>query len=400
MSQRHFFTIRIVAVKELRDFFRDPRSLVLSLVLPIILFPLLFWVLKDDKVASLPENRVFLIAAESDIVSDHFIFDSEMVNLTILDQKYPVDWRNRFDALLISDPQTERPVILYDNSDPVSISAFSYLELTNSKKNKLTVTDSVTDMIEPEMGLPMFLSEEAAGKMFLGLILPFVFFIFAITCPLPGSADLSSGEKERGSLEPLLSTAAPRSGIILGKLTAATLIGLCSVSAYILGIYISYRITPEIIGEGVMSFPLSSAQIALLMVLLLLMTSLFAAIEICAGFITRSVREAQLLAMPLLMIGMGAVYTAQSVDFIHKAWFYAHLPLVNIALAIRETALDRMILTDILAAVIWSLCYLVLISLLAINMFQKEFSLVKNNRHKTLLDRFRNRQYSKKKQEF
>lgn len=394
MSQKHLFIIGIVAQKELKDFFRDPRSIFLSLVLPIVLFPLLFWVLSEDKETSIREDRVFQIGVESGFATDQFNYNSEKIILSFLNQKHPFNWRNEYDALLITEPKTNGPLILYDNSNPVSISAFAYLEQINTKTSIMPVTSSDNDQIETDIGYPLFTPDEAAGKMFLGLILPFVFFIFAITCPLPGSADLSSGEKERGSLEPLLSTATPRRGIVLGKLAAASITGIFSVCAYILGIYISYIITPEIIGEKTMSFPFSFTQITVLSFLLICMTSLFAAIEICAGFITQSVREAQLLATPLLMIGMGAVYTAQNLDLANKAWFYTHLPLVNIALAVREAALDRMIPADILAAFFWSLFYIILITLLAINMFQKEFSLVKNNRKEALLAKLRFRQYS------
>jgi len=369
--------IRIVAVKELKDFFRDPRSLALSLGLPLVLFPLLFWVLSDNKPVTVQSDRIFQIGIDPAVTIDPAILDSEFLFLCETDENYPLNWRNEYDALLWLDVQEGRTMIIYDNSNPLSISAFRYLDTILSGPPELSHPVLKQEVSLPQTARPMFSQEDADGKMFLGLILPFIFFIFAITCPLPGAADLSSGEKERGCLEPLLSTAAPRSGLILGKLAAASLIGLCSVSAYILGVYLSCLISPDILGPQTMTFSLTFGQIGVLSLLLLLLTCLFTAVEICAGFITKSIREAQLLVMPLLMVGMGAVYTAQSLEIAHKSWIYSHLPLVNLALAVRETALDRMITADVASAIVWSLIYLILMTFLAVRMFQKEFSLVK-----------------------
>lgn len=369
--------IRIVAVKELKEFFRDPRSVLLSLVLPLILFPLLFWVLSGNKEPSMEETHFFHIGLEPGIKEYPLLENTQEITYAYLEKPLPFNWRNDYHAILISNPAGEVPLILYDNSDPQSISAFNYLQSQYLPSNPVegkSEGDAIATQMIPDNGKPLFSQEEASGKMFLGLILPFMFFIFSITCPLPAAADLSSGEKERGSLEPLLSTAASRRGIILGKLSAASIAGLCSVCAYILGILISSYVTPEILGDEVMIFPLRGSQIAVLAFLLAGLTILFTAIEMCAGFITRSVREAQLLAMPLLMIGMGAVYTAQNLKIGHQSWIYAHIPLVNIALSIKEAALDRMILEDIAAAFCWIMVYIVLMISLGIKMFQKELS--------------------------
>ena len=165
-----------------------------------------------------------------------------------------------------------------------------------------------------------------------------------------------------------------------GKTPGGFYTGIGSVSAYLLGIYLSCRITPEILGEAAMVFSLSGPQLIILVMLLIFLSCLFAAIEIFAGFITRSVREAQLLAMPLLTVGMGAVYISQNLDLAGRAWFYIHIPLVNIALAVRETALDRILLSDIVTVFIWIICYLAFITFLAIRMFQKESGILKNSR--------------------
>jgi len=376
-----FSVIPVVAVKELKDFFRDPRSLALSFGLPLILFPLLFWVLSHNQAEPVPISTVYQIGVDPSLSADQKSLESETLSLSAFRESYPFNWRNQYDALLLWNTREERKIIIYDNSNPLSISAYQHLEkILSGKRAQLSTPAPVDIPAQSEDGQALFSREEAGGKSLLGLLLPFLFFVFAITCPLPGAADLSSGEKERGSLEPLLSTAAPRTGLILGKLSAASLIGLCSVCAYSTGVALSCLISPEILGPQPLIFPLSWQQICVFSFILILLTCLFTAIEICAGFITKSVREAQLLVMPLLVLGMGAVYTAQSLEIAHKSWIYSHLPLVNLALVLRETALDRMIGTDIVYAILWNLFYLILFIFMAVGMFQKEMALVKTNK--------------------
>ncbi len=383
----------IVARKELKDFFRDPRALLLSLGLPLILFPLLFWVLNENPQGSAGSHQNFRIAVKPPAELPLQIRESSQLTLTNLHEN-ALEWRYSHDALITADKETGRLRIYYDNTDALSMGAYSFLKKTLSEKQDQPPRETGISENTGVTGMPLYPPAEAAGTALLGLILPFMFFIFAITCPLAGAADLSSGEKERGSLEPLLSTAASRSGIILGKLAAGTFTGLCSVGAYFLGCYLSFLITPEIVGQGEIRFSPDAQQVVILILLIIILTLLFTAVEITAGFITRSVREAQLLAMPLLTIGMGAVYTAQNTDLTGKAWFYSHIPLVNLALAVRETALNRLIPADIIWAVVWNLVYLFLMIILAVSMFQKEFSFVKTSKTGRLLARSHKRRYS------
>ena len=308
-------TIAIVTRKELKDFFRDPRSLLLSLGLPLILFPLLFWVLDEGPRSEGASDRVYRIAAVNLSALPLQIAESFFFEVTEMERADTAGWFNRYDLLISEDIKDRTLLITYDNADSLSLRAYQTIREILSPPGDREAPGTVKeDQTAAFRGEPLFREERAAGTLFLGMILPFMFFIFAITCPLAGAADLSSGEKERNSLEPLLSTCAPRTGILLGKLTAGSITGFFSVGAYFLGCYLSYLITPDILGPENLTFFLLPGQILLLVLLMLVLTLLFTAMELTAGFLTRSVREAQLLSMPLLAIGMGAVYLSQNID--------------------------------------------------------------------------------------
>ena len=64
---------------------------------------------------------------------------------------------------------------------------------------------------------------------FWSKVLPFVVFIWALTGAFYPAVDLCAGEKERGTLETLLSSPAERSEIVMGKLL--TIMGFSSATS-------------------------------------------------------------------------------------------------------------------------------------------------------------------------
>jgi sodium transport system permease protein len=385
-------TLVTVALKELKDFFRDPRSLIISLLLPVLLFPILFLVLTREKPAGDADQFLFRVARTgiAEEVSPSF---DRLVRRILIDQRLELEnedpssagnapeprellLEGDYDLVLAgTDDGSDNFVVVYNNADAESSAALGYLMRLSAEREALG-EKSASEMQEPVLPTEsLYPPADAAGRMLLALVLPFMIFIFGATCPLPVAADLSAGEKERGSLEPLLSTAASRKDIVFGKLTAAFTVGSFSVAAYFAGVGISALINPTILGEEQMTFALRLPQFLLLLVLTLQITAVFAALEFTAGLLARSVREAQLMGMPLLIIAMGAVYTALNADLQAVPLFYAHLPLVNIALVIREAALDRIHPIHTLSAVIWGLIYLAAAAAAAVKMFQKESTL-------------------------
>ncbi len=200
---------------------------------------------------------------------------------------------------------------------------------------------------------------EEAGRAILAILLPFIITIFSSACPLPFAADLSAGEKERKSLEPLLSSAAPRTAIIAGKLTAAAAAGFLSLTAFTAGISISYLLNPEIIGDGRLIFRLSLGGILLISAAAGSAVLLFSGLELILGFLAKSVREAQLLGMPVLIVSGLIVYTAQHVDPLSR--LFACLPLVNLAILIQNTATGALTLSTTLTVFGCSFFYLILL---------------------------------------
>jgi sodium transport system permease protein len=141
-------------------------------------------------------------------------------------------------------------------------------------------------------------------------ILPFVLFIWALTGAFYPAVDLCAGEKERGTLETLLSSPARRIEIVLGKLftvmtfsVATATLNLVSLGFTARYIVAQLRALPTgDMAEGLDLPPLVSAM--WLLMALLPMSALFSALCLACAAFARSTKEGQYYLMPLLLVTM------------------------------------------------------------------------------------------------
>lgn len=144
-------------------------------------------------------------------------------------------------------------------------------------------------------------------------VLPFVMLVWALTGAFYPAIDLCAGEKERGTLETLLSSPARRNEIVWGKLlTVATF----SVSSALLNL-LSMHTTAGLIVKQLASAgspqvadalgPLPIHALGWLVLLLLPMAAFFSALALAVAALARSTKEGQYYLMPLLLVTLPLV---------------------------------------------------------------------------------------------
>lgn len=155
--------------------------------------------------------------------------------------------------------------------------------------------------------------EAVKRAMLWSKVLPFVMLVWALTGAFYPAIDLCAGEKERGTLETLLSSPARRREIVWGKLGA---ISIFSIGSALLNL-MSMHFTAGIIVQKLASA--GSAQMAQalgpmplhafgwLVLLLLPMAAFFSALALAVAALARSTKEGQYYLMPLLLITLPLV---------------------------------------------------------------------------------------------
>ena len=179
--------------------------------------------------------------------------------------------------------------------------------------------------VSPAIAAPLRLEEleVSSAQQRAARILSFIplfIILAAFTGGMQIATDSTAGERERGSLEPLLVNPAPRRSIAAGKWLAATLaavLGVLLTTALVLAIL---RYIP--MHEFGVRFRLSGVQVLALLAAVVPMCLLSTAVQLYLATFARSFKEAQtymgmLILLPMLPGIIGSVYPLDT-----RPWMY------------------------------------------------------------------------------
>ncbi len=149
-------------------------------------------------------------------------------------------------------------------------------------------------------------------------ILPFFLFLWALTGAFYPAVDVCAGEKERGTLETLLTSPAQRREIAWGKLLTVMTFSIFTAlmnlgSLGLTGMFVLEQLNSmkSLAGEGMLSLPPMSAMVWLV-VALVPVAALFSALCLAFAAFARSTKEGQYYLMPLLVVIMPLMFLTMS----------------------------------------------------------------------------------------
>lgn len=144
-------------------------------------------------------------------------------------------------------------------------------------------------------------------------LMPFVMLVWALTGAFYPAVDLCAGEKERGTLETLLSSPARRCEIVWGKLLTVmtfsmgtailNLVSMQVTASFVINQFARLGANDMLNAMG----PLPVNAFGWLLMMLLPMSALFSAVALAVASLARSSKEGQYYLMPLLLIGLPLV---------------------------------------------------------------------------------------------
>ncbi|WP_434418582.1 ABC transporter permease [Nannocystis pusilla] len=350
----------VVFRKELRDTLRDRRTLVAMVVVPLLLFPLLMVGMAKFSQSRAAEARDKTLAvAVADAEASSGLADflrqepgleiSEVQDVTALPERVRTEELDAaivipagYGALLAS--YYPAPLqLLHKSSDDFDIPRTRLEQALGRFEQKLLDERLRSFGVEPRVLDPIDIqrtdvvsSRELFGKL-LGGLLPYMFIIFCFTGGMYPAIDLAAGEKERGTLETLLSSPASRLQIAFGKFAVVTLTGFTSALLATVGMYVSVQSVtgiPAPVLAAVQSV-LAPSTIALVLALLLPLSVFFAAILLMLSLYARSYKEAMSVISPLMIVVVvpAAIALAPGVRL---GLATALVPVLNVSLATRE----------------------------------------------------------------
>lgn len=168
--------------------------------------------------------------------------------------------------------------------------------------------------INPELVQPLGLKQNDTSEtslrrsMLWAKILPFIMLVWALTGAFYPAIDLCAGEKERGTLETLLSSPARRREIVWGKLFTVVTFSIMSALLNLLSMQLTTGfIVEQLASQGSPQLAEAFGRLpiqafAWLVVLLIPMSAFFSALALAVAALARSTKEGQYYLMPLLLI--------------------------------------------------------------------------------------------------
>jgi sodium transport system permease protein len=211
---------------------------------------------------------------------------------------------------------------------------------------------------------------QSQAMIFLGM-LPFMLTSVVFLGGMYVIIDTTAGERERGSLEPLLINPARRSEVVLAKMLASLPFGVLSVIVALAGIGAGFNLIPlgDLIGWRIQVSLLTLWQIFLICLPMIVLAS---AMQMVLATLTRSFKEAQTyLGFVPLIVGMPSMFLAfmPARTTLVKSLIpiYGQSMLIN-QLMRGETTLP----VNILAGAATTLLAAALCTYLAIRLYQRE----------------------------
>ena len=346
--------------KELIDVLRDRRTLMFMVVIPILITPLLvigsikFQEYQNKK----SEEKILKIAyinESEDSLTKQLLSEQKGVKIIEGVQLDSIESYIKSDSLQgglylgkgflkkIKTNSSGDVKIYYKSSDLMSKSKKRIQAALDIYKEKiiaerlkqLNVDGQILEPINIT-NIDMATAKETLGKAVGGFI-PYVLVMFIFLGAMYPAIDLGAGEKERGSLETLLSSPATKFEITMGKLLVVSLTGIVSGLVSVLGISSSLFFIDKIpvqIQETILDL-INPFMIFSIIILMIPIAIFFASMLLSISFYARSFKEAQSLMGPLNMVIIVPLFLSlgPGMEMDHAT---ALMPLINVGLLTKE----------------------------------------------------------------
>ncbi len=366
--------------KELREMFRDKKSLSMMLVIPIFI-PLLV-----IGMSALFESQMNMPVTDYNTIG--FNYELDTVEQSIIEELEinPVydteeNLKEKFDNGEI-DLYVTRNNTVYtingDDSDTTTYASTLVESYFNAYKDYLQTDYLANHNVDPSMVMNIITLEEniiAEDNFFASYVTNYAFFfiIMAITVSATYPAtDATAGEKERGTLETLLTFPIKSKDIIIGKFLSVTLSSVITgVLSLILAI-ISLKIANNMfsIYEG-MDLMLPASSLIFALIVILAYSLLISGLCIAIASKSKTFKEAQSALTPLTFISFFPGMIAFMIG-ITTTNVYACIPFLNYTLIFTDITSGNINFVHILLMLVSTIIIIAVVLKIIIKQYKSE----------------------------
>ena len=316
----------------------------MMIVVPILLYPIMFGFIltMEDSMLNVDENEYNKIgfAFQPDSTLNTIIDDLKAQKTIGKEDELKSDFENGdLDAYITLEDNNFTIYYTQQNTNGYKTLELSY-EIIESYKQVVQSQMLVANGLVPEDVFNVYTMEEkdvsekdAYTEMMLGMVPTFILMTTTLTA-IFAAIDMTAGEKERGTLETLLTFPLKNGDIIYGKFFATT---ICTVISSILGFASMYGVLYYLSGklETFNGMELLTAKsFGLALIVFILYAMLISALSIMIASKAKSFKEAQNSTQPLAFVSLIPMFISMMGTKLSAT--LALIPFINVNLLLND----------------------------------------------------------------
>ncbi len=377
----------VVFLKEIKSILRDRRTFIFGLLLPLLLVPTMLLIV-DFSILGIQDTRarraVVAMNRKNNSFYNFFSVQDLITVEDVIDVQKALD-SGEISAYITVDEDIDQKVInnenfelniKYGNGSINSVMAIptikqyegAYRHLVGN--HNFNTEEELKNAIDVKVSLSEFLSDIPfvnTSSLYFSMLVPITIILYCCMGSAGTASELSVGEKEHGTLEPLLATCASRTGIILGKLFATTAMGVTSGLCTAIGIWVYLIFSSTAVKNNV-----SVLSMILLLIMTVFISMFFASINLLIGVYAKSYKEAQTYMMPISILCVIPNMFSYGLEAGKIGVFDLCIPVYNVICIIKEILADAVNGSHLLIVLLWLSVYISLVLSLIIKLFKKE----------------------------
>src|SRR5207302_8527622 len=352
--------IGIVYRKELREALRDRRTVIASVVIPLFLFPLLsvgFGALVSSIVDKTKEAspKIMVIGGDDSPGVLGSLKATPKVEIVpaapnwkdlIIEKQIPaaIEIPSGFDKSVVGQKKLEVMIYNYSGDLKSDIAAGKMDTALKAYRDDVVKKRVVAQKLPVEVLEPFEVTqkniappEKSGAALFFGGFIAYIVVFLCFNGGMHPAIDLTAGEKERGTMETILSSPISRAHLVLGKFLLVLTTALTTAALSVISMGISFAIAnavqtkPIQAGEADTTLHIGFGAALSVFIMAIPLAVLFTSVTITMSSFAKSYKEAQSYIMPLIFIVIIPAIAAMlpGVELTPKL---ALVPILNVSL--------------------------------------------------------------------
>lgn len=372
--------ILITLKKELKLIIRDKKSLLMMAITPLFIpiFVILMSYIYEELTVN-KEDKTYQIGVNYELSSTERELLSDEVKYTVYSSSKELEEAynsNKILAYIVKDNNSYNIYANIQSEDGSMVTSLitNYLDNYNNYLGQSYLVNNNIDLSKVYNNLNYNVTEIKGESIFGNqiILMAITFTIMAITLScIYTSTDTTAGEKERGTLETILTFPIRRKELIFGKYLAISISGIVTL---LIGVFLSivslYYVKNSFSIYDNVIFNINTITILLTILILLFYTLFISGLCITIASFTKSFKEAQSALTPISLVTCIPMFLEML--NINISGLLSFIPIINHTIVINNILTSSININNILITIISSIIYIIVLLLFINKMYKSE----------------------------